>query len=179
MPKVAKECRRNGITKLWTDRLVPIGNGEQLQELAITREVLPDYLKTLKKAQGSRLVGLLYPKTQVTANRALQFLGAEGRIYSCSAGKSLITVDEFGQIMPCRRMPIVCGNVLKASLEQVYFENELFQTLRRKGIPKECGNCPYGYHCRGGAKCQGYAAYGSCFRADPACFLVGQTREKI
>lgn len=171
LPQVAKQCRRFGITKLWTDRLVPIGNGQQLQELAITADLLPDYLKTLKKAQGSWLTRLCYPKTQVTANRALQFLGAKGSIYSCSAGSSLITVDEFGNIMPCRRMPILCGNALTDSLEAVYFSHPVFRELRKKDLPKTCGSCAYRYHCKGGAKCQSYAAYGTYHKADPACFL--------
>ena len=174
LTQVAKECRKYGISKLWTDRLVPIGNGEQLQELAITRELLPAYLKTLKKAQGTWLTHLRYPKTRVTANRALQFLGAEGNIYSCSAGKSLITVDEFGQIMPCRRMPIICGNIRESQLADVYFKNEVFRSLRRKDIPKSCSSCPYSYYCRGGAKCQAYAACGSFYRADPACPLTAK-----
>lgn len=169
LPKVAAACRRLRITKLWTDRLVPIGNGSELRELAITDEVLPDYLKTLKKAQGNALTRLLYPKTQVTANRALQFLGARGRIYSCSAGSSLITVDEFGQVMPCRRMPIVCGNIFDSTLEEIYFGNETFRSLRRKDLPRDCAGCPYSYHCRGGARCQSYAVHGSWCRKDPAC----------
>lgn len=169
LPQTAAKCRKYGISKLWTDRLVPIGNAEQLQELAITKDILPAYLKTLKKAQGTWLTHLLYPRTQVTANRALQFLGAEGSIYSCSAGKSLITVDEFGQIMPCRRMPIVCGNIHEDKLEDVYFKNSVFTALRKKDIPKACSSCRHSYYCRGGAKCQAYAACGSFHGADPAC----------
>lgn len=172
LPQVAAQCRKYGITKLWSDRLVPIGNGEQLQELAITKEVLPEYLKVLKKAQGNWLTHLLYPKTMVTANRALQFLGAVGSIYSCSAGDSLITVDEFGQIMPCRRMPILCGNIQEDSLENVYFEHPVFRDLRNQNIPKACGKCPYNYYCRGGAKCQTYAACGNYSGADPGCMLT-------
>lgn len=95
LPKVAKECRKRGITKLWSDRLVPIGNGEDLAQLKITDMEMPKYIRTLKKAQGSFLTRLCYPKTQVTMNRALQFIGSKGSIYSCSAGNSLITVDEF------------------------------------------------------------------------------------
>lgn len=169
LPQVAAQCRKYGITKLWTDRLVPIGTGQQLQELTITKDLLPAYLKAIKKAQGSWLTKLLYPKTQVTANRALQFLGAEGSIYSCSAGKSLITVDEFGQIMPCRRLPIICGNICEDSLEKIYFENDVFTALRKKDIPKNCGSCKYSYYCRGGARCQAYAVSGSFRQADPGC----------
>lgn len=174
LPEVAAACRKHRITKLWTDRLVPIGTGEQLRELAITEEVLPQYLKTLKKAQGSKLTRWLYPKTQVTANRALQFLGAQGSIYSCSAGSSLITVDEFGQVMPCRRMPIVCGNVLNTDLSEIYYENETFLSLRKKQIPKACAGCVYSYHCRGGARCQSFAQWGSFCRPDPGCYLVNK-----
>ena len=169
LPHVAAKCRRYGITKLWTDRLVGIGNGEQLQ--TISAQLLPQYLKTLKKAQGNRLTRLLYPKTQVTANRALQFMGANGNVYSCSAGDSLITVDEFGQVMPCRRMPIVCGNALEDGLEKVYFEHPVFRQLRKHDIPAGCAGCVYQYLCRGGAKCQAYSISGNFLRADPGCPL--------
>lgn len=170
LPKIARECRKRGITKLWTDRLVPIGNGAELESLKITEAEMPLYLKNIKKARGGRITSLLYPKTQVAANRALQFL-CVGDTYSCSAAKSLITVDEFGNIMPCRRMPIPCGDVLTEGLCKVYFENETFIALREERTPKECGNCIYRSFCGGGARCQSYAVYGSFYRADPACFL--------
>ena len=110
LPVVARECRKRKITKLWSDRIVPIGNGRELDELKITSDDLEGYIKCLKKAKGSILTQKLYKKTSVTMNRALQFQNSDGEIYSCSAGDSLITVDEFGNIMPCRRMPIICGN---------------------------------------------------------------------
>jgi len=171
IPKVAWECRKRGITKLWSDRIVPIGSGEDLEKLAMTAEVLPDYLKVLKKAQGGFLSRLFFPKTQVTMNRALQFLEG-GNMYSCSAGQSLITVDEFGNIMPCRRMPIICGNVFENTLETVYFESEVFIRLRNKAVPKECEKCIYRQFCLGGAKCQSYAMYKDFCHADPGCCLT-------
>ena len=171
IPQVASQCRKRGITKLWSDRLVPIGNGKEISQMAIGPDILEDYVRTMKKAQGNRLQRLLHPKTQVTMNRALQFLHSDGAIYSCSAGDSLITVDEFGNIMPCRRMPILCGTVFESTLERVYFENEVFQKLRGREIPKACAACKYANLCRGGARCQSYAVHNSFFRADPACPL--------
>lgn len=169
LPQVAKQCRKRGITKLWSDRLVPIGTGAGLSELAITEEILPDYVKTLKKAQGGFLTRLRYPKTRVTMNRALQFLYSKGEIYSCSAGDSLITVDEFGSIMPCRRMPIICGNVKDNTLEDVYFHHETFRQLRAFSIPQACRKCKYQTLCKGGARCQSYSAYNNFYQVDPAC----------
>ena len=171
LPKVAAECRKRGVTKLWSDRLVPIGNGQGLEDLKITENELTDYIRTLKKAGGGFVKRLFFPKTQVAMNRALQFLESKGGIYSCSAGDSLITVDEFGRIMPCRRRPIICGDVFSSSLEGVYFNDPTFRELRKKTIPQECGECFYKLLCRGGAKCQSYAVYGSYKKADPACPL--------
>lgn len=171
LPYVAKECRKRKISKLWSDRLVPIGNGQEMQQLAITSEDLPKYIKQLKKAQGNILIQKIFPKTQVTMNRALQFQGSKGEMYSCSAGNSLITVDEFGNIMPCRRLPIICGNVFKTTMTDVYYNNDTFRLLRQNITPKECLLCKYSYYCKGGAKCQSYANYDSLHRADPACPL--------
>lgn len=172
LPTVARECRKRHIAKLWSDRLVPIGNGQDLEKLSITRKELPSYIRTLKKAQGNLIVRKLYPKTQVTMNRALQFQKSKGAIYSCSAGSSLITVDEFGNVMPCRRMPIVCGNVLENSLAEVYWQNDVFQELRKERVPKECVLCKYAYLCKGGARCQSYARYHNYNKADPGCPLT-------
>ena len=171
LPYVAKECRKRKISKLWSDRLVPIGNGQELQQFTITSKDLPSYVKCLKKAQGSIIIRKLYPKTQVTMNRALQFLDSDGEIYSCSAGRSLITVDEFGNIMPCRRMPIICGNVFETTMTDVYYNHKIFKQLRENCTPKECVSCKYSYFCCGGAKCQSYAEYNSFFKADPSCPL--------
>ncbi len=169
LPDVAKECRKAGITKLWSDRLVPIGGGSELRDIAITPDSVEDYFRSLRRAKGSFFSRKRYPKTEVASNRALQFLGTDGCPYHCSAGDSLITVDEFGGVMPCRRMPIICGNALDTSLSCIYFGNETFRTLREVHIPDECTGCSYSHICRGGAKCQSYAIYGDFRKRDPGC----------
>ena len=169
LPEVARECRKRKITKLWSDRLVPIGTGQEIKNLAITCNDLPEYLAVLEKAGGNGLTRLLYPKTQVAMNRALQFQASKGPIYSCSAGKTLITVDEFGNVMPCRRMPVVCGTVFDSTLRELYYHHETFRALRNMPEPKECIGCDYIHLCKGGAKCQSYALYGNYYKADPAC----------
>lgn len=174
LSKVANECRKRNISKLWSDRLVPIGNGEELESLKITADEMLNYIRALKRAQGSWVTKVLYPKTQVNMNRALQFIRSNGNIYSCSAGSSLITVDEFGRIMPCRRMPIICGDVFSSTLEDVYYNNSTFIDLRRDYTPKECMSCEYNYLCSGGAKCQSYASYGTYKKADPACPIINK-----
>ena len=171
LPQVAAMCRKCGVTKLWSDRLVPIGNGENMRALWIGPEEFPEYLRQLKKARGGILTRLLHPRTQVTMNRALQFQAGCGLMYACSAADSLITVDEFGRILPCRRMPIDCGDVFASSLEQVYFHHPTFRALRAAQIPRDCGSCPHGAACKGGARCQSYAINGCFDKKDPGCPL--------
>lgn len=171
LPEVAKECRKNKISKLWSDRLVPIGHGVEISEMIVSAGEIYDYIKTMKKARGNRITKLIFPKTVVTMNRALQFLDSDGAIYGCSAGNSLITVDEFGQVMPCRRMPVICGNIFDSTLAEIYYQNRVFKDLRERRIPSECKRCTYKSLCRGGAKCQSYAVYGDYNYADPACPL--------
>ena len=132
---------------------------------------MADYIKYMKKARESFIKRITHPHTTISMNRALQFINSPGEIYSCSAGNSLITVDEFGNIMPCRRMPIHCGDIFSSTLEEIYYNNETFKELRMNYIPKECINCKYSYYCRGGAKCQSYAKYGSFNKADPSCIF--------
>ena len=167
LPYVAKKCRRYKITKLWTDRVVPIGCAND--DLSITKENMVDYLNSLKRASGN--IFTQFKKTLVASDRALQFQNGKSFIYSCSAADSLITVDEFGNVMPCRRMPIVCGNVFESSLKDVYYNNEIFIDLREKNIPKECEKCHFASFCLGGAKCQSYAVYNDFNKKDPGCNL--------
>lgn len=166
LPLVARECRKRRITRLWSDRLVPIGHGAEL--LSIGKAQTMDYLRTLRKARGSWLTRKLHPHTEVRMNRALQFL-CGGETYQCGAGKTLITVDEMGRIMPCRRMPILCGNVFEDTMKDVYFDHEVFRALRTAPTPMECLQCPQRDSCRGGARCQTYALTGEFTAADPGC----------
>lgn len=41
----------------------------------------------------------------------------------------------------------------------------------------KCGDCLYCVVCRGGARCQSYAEYGSYKKADPACPLKNRVEE--
>lgn len=168
LPEVADECRRHRVSKLWSDRLVPIGGGEELSALSMMPEDVDRYLSLLNTAKGSALTRFFHPHTEVAMDRALQFQKG-GALYTCSAAKSLITVDEFGHILPCRRMPIPCGDVFSSTLKEVYFESKTFRALREPFLPQGCADCVFFSHCKGGARCQSYAVYGDPFHKDPGC----------
>lgn len=174
LPKIAAVCRQKRISVLWSDRLVPIGHGAELEDLTIGAEQLPAYLATLRKARGGWLVNRIFPHTEVRMNRALQCLGGGGA-YHCNAGIGLITVDEMGNIMPCRRMPILCGDIFHTTLKEVWQHHPVFTELQQAALPLPCMSCTERSRCNGGAKCQSYAVYGDFNRPDPACPLNKKT----
>lgn len=51
--------------------------------------------------------------TTMSMYRALQFQITNDFAYGCTAGDTLLTVMENGDLVPCRRMPIIVGNLLK------------------------------------------------------------------
>ncbi len=169
-PDVYAAARKNGAFKIWTDRVVPFGNGKTFKDKMIGKEDIIDYLDILIKCKMKRSV-LFKSKLKVDICRALQFLSGHGALYSCSAGNTLITVMEDGTVYPCRRLPVDCGNALSNSLTDIYMNAAFLNELRDNRDIKGCSHCSYINFCNGGARCISYAYYGNPFVSDPACPL--------
>lgn len=56
-------------------------------------------------------------------HRALQFMVGGGEPYHCSAGDTPITILPNGDVLPCRRMPVIAGNLFNQPLQEIYFES--------------------------------------------------------
>ena len=108
-------------------------------------------------------------KTKVAMFRALQFQKTNDIAYRCNAGDGLITIMENGDLVPCRRMPIVVGNVLKGNLYKLYKNNKLLKELRKHEVPKKCSKCEYSKSCNGGLKCLSYALHKKYCEKDIGC----------
>ena len=174
-PHVARLGRALGVGKVWTDRMIPLGHGAAMapMDTAMTAEYIKIVAEEKRLAEKSYLC-----KTEVGADRALQFMDAGGKPYRCRAGESLITIMPDGTLFPCRRMPIGCGNVMEASLASLYHGGELMKSLRDRGrIPEGCRGCAYSRFCSGGLRCMSAAVCGDPFRADPGCPLAGERKE--
>lgn len=159
-----------GVSRVWVDRMIPCGSGSTLKSLD-TRQTqeLFDVMNVMRQKARDSWFG----STEIAMHRALQFLHAGGKPYSCSAGDTLITIMPNGDLYPCRRMPVNSGNVMRTPLAELYENNPLFQRLRNhQKISEGCHSCCYARLCRGGLKCLSHAIFGDAFKADPACWLV-------
>jgi len=168
-PEVARLGNRIGVARVWSDRMVPCDRGGQAGEMLLSAEETRQFIGLM---ESERRRGLLR-KSPVVLHRSLQFMSSGTTPYRCTAGDTLITVLSNGDVCPCRRMPLIAGNMHDQPLEQLYQNSEIFRRLRDKQrISSGCEGCFYARTCGGGARCIAFALHGDPFHADPGCWLA-------
>lgn len=167
-PAVAAIARSLKVTRLWCDRMIPLGRGGEGADRMLSADETRVFFETVKAEQARPSLA----RTEIAMYRALQFLVGGGAPYQCAAGNTLLTILSDGTLCPCRRMPIPVGNVLERPLQELYFESPLLRSLREHGAPEDCGKCFYSEVCRGGLRCLANAVRGTPFAADPGCWLA-------
>lgn len=171
LPAVVELGQRLGVNRVWADRLVPLGHGEQLKAQVLTPTETQTFFHLMNELR-LKAKRTWFKHTEIAMHRALQFLVADGYPYHCTAGDSLLTIQPNGDLYPCRRMPIRVGNVLETSLSELYEQSQLLKTLRDpKQVNIGCAECWYANVCKGGLKCLAYAVTGNPFIKDPGCWL--------
>jgi radical SAM protein with 4Fe4S-binding SPASM domain len=169
-PDVANLCRRNGVARLWSDRLIPPGHENRDAPVPLSPEETREFFSLMAAEPRWRR---FKSKGGIVLHRALQFLMTGEKPYRCNAGYGLITILPDGTVLPCRRMPIPAGNLFHTSLAKIYRQSEVLQKLRDpSNIPRGCESCNYVKGCGGGLRCLAYALTGDPFRADPGCWLA-------
>ncbi|OOM05835.1 radical SAM/SPASM domain-containing protein [Clostridium saccharobutylicum] len=171
---VVKTAKKYKSYKVWTDRMVPVGVGSNGDIKTLNKESVINYIDMIRIEQKNFLNK--FYKTKISGERSLQFLNGVSSSYRCSVGDGLIVLLENGNVMPCRRLPIVAGNILDSSLSDIYFNSKVFNDLRNyKEVPIGCEKCSFLDTCNGGAKCISYGIYGDYKHGDYGCMLNSET----
>ncbi|MDH4216819.1 MAG: radical SAM protein [Gallionella sp.] len=169
-PAVAQLGRELGVSRVWSDRLIPTDQADKAEVL--TPGETQEFFQLMRAAQQPQPV-VWGKRGAVAMHRALQFIESDERAYRCTAGDTLITVMPDGTLYPCRRLPIAVGNVYQTSLAVLY-QSALFKRLRDPAwVSTGCENCTYRSICRGGLRCLAHAMTGDLQNADPGCWLAG------
>lgn len=168
-PKVVKYAVKHKVDNVWSDRYIPLGDNED-KSLALNLEQTQEYLNIMSK-ERENLKNKKHNKTSISMYRALQFQKTNDFAYGCTAGDTLLTVMENGDLVPCRRMPIVVGNLLTENMYDLYVNNSVFKELRKQKIPDDCAECEHSEMCHGGLKCLTYALYKDLNHKDVGCKL--------
>lgn len=168
-PAVAELGRHMGVTRVWADRLIPLGSGAQLADELLSPQETEEFIELMavarQRASGSR--------TEIHLGRALQFLAGGDRPYRCRAGDTLLTLLPDGTLLPCRRLPLAAGNALDSPLHELYRSSPLLRQLRESiNAPNGCAGCNAARACRGGLRCLSQAVHGDWRQVDPGCWLT-------
>ena len=167
-PKVVRYASKYGVNNVWSDRFIPLGDSDK--SLALNYEQTREYLEIMNK-ERNKLKKVKNSNTTISMYRALQFQMTNDFAYGCTAGDTLLTVMENGDLVPCRRMPITIGNLFDRNMYDLYINSDVLKDLREKKIPDECINCEHSEVCHGGLKCLTYAMYKDLNHKDYGCNL--------
>jgi len=167
IPLLIKLAEELGVRGLWLRRFIPIGRGEQIKKLMLSpQETKELYLYILKINQK-----LTNKRSKLKLN-----IGCEDGILAqerynantCVAGYSSLSILPNGDVYPCRRLPIYVGNVLKQTLEEIFYKSsELIKLRNPENINIRCKRCSYFNECKGGAKCVSYGYWKNSYIEDP------------
>ena len=167
-PLVVKFAEKYRVDNVWSDRFIPLNIDNDI-DLNMSKDETNEYLMIMECER--RRLKLKKSITNVAMYRALQFQMTNDYPYTCTAGISLLTVMENGDLVPCRRMPIVVGNLLKDNMYKLYRSSDILKKLQKDTIPDDCKKCEYSKKCSGGLKCLTYAIYGDLNHKDVGCDL--------
>lgn len=168
-PKVVKYAVKHKVDNVWSDRYIPLGDNED-KSLTLNVEQTQEYLNIMNN-EREKLRNKRKNTTSISMYRALQFQKTNDFAYGCTAGDTLLTVMENGDLVPCRRMPIVVGNLLKDNMYELYKNNKVLKELRLNKIPDDCSECEHSEMCHGGLKCLTYSLYKELNHKDIGCKL--------
>ena len=168
IPKLINLAKELNVNSIGIRRLVPIGMGKKMQELMITPKENQEMLKfILKENKNGFHVGV----------GCEEGLCAQQMTYIpkgiCNAGYFSFSVLPNADVYPCRRLPILCGNLLEKNFKEIMTTSkELIELRNYNNYNEECKKCPFFNECLGGAKCIANGYFGDPFAPDPQCLRL-------
>lgn len=182
IPALAELLDKLGVCHLGTRRLIPCGKGSALSDSLLEPKELRAYYKSVVEMNKN----LRRKNSQLRVT-----IGCESGIFndelpnnshkkSCGVidGRILIVMPN-GDVLPCRRLPIVINNVLKQNLFEIYYtSNKLWELRNRNNAHPFCRSCKNFQQCFGGAKCVTYCYSNKLFIPDIQCWKFYKNLKK-
>jgi len=151
--------------RLFASRIVPCGRGEALRDEMLASA---EWLDVMKRCRELRQAG-----TQVLLRDPLSAgfcrKRPKGRaLGGCAVGHRGLAVESNGDAYPCRRLPIVVGNLARQGFDEVWASPLLAAFRDRDMLKGRCGACPIRWRC-GGCRAIAFALAGDPLAEDPQC----------
>lgn len=89
----------------------------------------------------------------------------------CGTGRLYCAMEPNGDIEPCVFIPIICGNIKKDNLLEIWEKNPSLLALRdRKNFKGRCQKCRHRNIC-GGCRARAYGYFKDLQQSDPGCIF--------
>ena len=110
-------------------------------------------------------------------DRGTSFKGSYSHVSGCYIGWSSVCITETGDVLPCRRLPIVLGNLREESFENIFLQSPLLKKFRRYSeYLKGCDTCEFSLICKG-CPAITFGLTGDCFNEFPYCFYGARSKK--
>jgi len=161
--------------------IVPTGRAKELKDNEIPSE---EYEKTLHWFYNQREKTSLHLKatcaphyyrilrqTAKEEGKKITFEthGLDAVTRGCLGGVSFCFISHTGQVQPCGYLEVNCGDIKETSLEEIWKNSKVFQSLRDfDKYNGKCGICEYRQVC-GGCRARAYEFTGDYLGEEPYC----------
>jgi len=162
-----------GVSSVTFNRFIPIGRGKSSSNFTLSRQEFKQMIQTIirEKIRNKNNIEIWCEDPLFYSNYYSRDLNyAKG---GCSAGISVIAILPNGLIYPCRKLPIVLGNVKENRLNSILLKgnNSILNILRtREQLKGKCGRCDKKFIC-GGCRAMAYALTQDYMGEDPHCWI--------
>ncbi|MBF0458499.1 MAG: radical SAM protein [Nitrospirae bacterium] len=169
--QVYKEVVSASAHRFSFSRLVPIGRGASYSGEMLSANQMKGLFQSCLALKSENLIEmpmrdpLWGPYLSGRANPPNPRL-----LSGCSIGYNGICIDSDGSVYPCRRLPVLLGNVMNDDLEKIWNCETLERLRNRDALRGKCGKCRYRWQC-GGCRAVAYAMSGDSLAEDPQCFI--------
>ena len=165
-----------GVKRVGFSRLVPAGRGRALLSQMLTQAQAKELYEELFSLELKGIDVVTGDPVAAQMNITAREDAGTTAISGCAAGVSGLTIQPNGNVTPCRRLPLLLGNVRKDSLREIWAASPVLEALRDRSKYKgKCGSCTRWARCRG---CRAIAYAWSRSKGaddfladDPQCFI--------
>jgi len=171
---IVEFCLTHNINFLGIRRLVPIGRGLQIRKAMLEPKQVRDLYKYIMKKNKELEKNGAKLKIMIGCEDGIFAQEKNYEPHGCNTGYYSFSVLPNGDVYPCRRLPILCGNILKDGFWNIYYKSEEIKNVRAsfKAKPELCKKCPFWEKCLGGAKCISYGYFNNLTSPDPQCWRL-------
>jgi radical SAM protein with 4Fe4S-binding SPASM domain len=139
--------------------MTPEENDDVLRELVELEETYRGRMMVRSKCQPQLM------RHVVDADADSPLLNYETR---CPCGVHYVRITPEGKVTPCPYMPVVAGDLLTQSFQEIWESSPVFTKLRSGELGGRCGQCEYREVC-GGCRARAYADSGDFMGPDDSC----------